>query len=317
MAAQYVYASAATESVNSYIIEQRDGSDLSLIRTRANAVWCGIADDQLWTLERDGALRNLLALDPADISQANLNVSVNAATTRVKTTNDRIYLIRQTGVASNDVLQRIDPGDGSVIWTRTGGMGTSPDHAIDDGTHVYVAALNSPYPLTKIDADTGTIVSSVNLTIGRPTDLAALNGSVFASSAVPSRLQKVTTSSMTIASTYSFTGSGIDAISSYSDDIFYGRGNVFYRFDVASGTEVETLSTTYGHQSLVTLDDEFYTGGDGGSATTGELTRIGAVPLTQLDAVNNVAARNSYGVAAWSQAAPAGLSGIFVGAVVF
>ena len=309
MAARYVYRSAYTITPAAYVVEQRDGDDLSLTQTITDAAYCGIAGTRLWTSST--VTSDVMARNLDDISIVDLTA---ARTGELRVDNDHLYFVVRTGSATTDQLIRHDTSDGSVLWTVTGSVGLSPDSVADDGTHVYVAAVGSPFRLTKIETATGSVVGSVNLG-NEPTDLQVINGDLFVSFNVAPQLRQVDTSSMTVTNTYSYTGFGIQALTTDGTDLIYGRGLDLFRFSPSTGTVVETLNnTSFGHQKIVHNAGNVYSATAG--TTAGRLSRFSTNPLAQEYAFGNLSNPQLLNIAAWDGIRP-GPSGIFVGAVVF
>ncbi len=307
MAAQYVYRSAYTISPAAFVVEQRAGDDLSLMQTITNAAYCGIADSRLWTSST--VTSDVMARSLDDVSIIELTA---ARTGELRVDNDHLYFVVRTGSATNDKLVRHDTSDGSVLWTVTGSVGLSPDSVADDGTHVYVAAVGSPFRLTKIDISSGSVIGSVDLG-NQPTDLQVVNGDLFVSFDVAPQLRQVDTSSMTVTNTYTFTGAGIQALTTNGTDLIYGRGTNLYRFSISTGTVAETLSnTSFAHQKIVHTADSIYSASAG--TTVGRLSKFSISPLVQDVALGDLTNPQLLDISAWD-GIPLGAAGWVVGSV--
>ncbi len=302
MAAEYVYCSVGASLINSAKVEQRNGDDLSLVRTESDLRFAQVANGKVWCVGINGNANTLFALNADDISQT---VHTTAITTlwRVRCSNDRVYTSVQSGNANNDKVSRIDPDDGTILWTTTGGMGLSPDEMVDDADYVYVASIGtSPFRVSKLRISDGVVDDFLTLSIGRPTGMALIGDELFVAADVTPRLERIDTITMSSVATYTLTNPPEDVITD-GTDLFFGSGNNLLRWSPSSGSTAEQIATTYNHAALTYLDGDLYSVGTGTVTNVGEMTYATTSPLTQVTTAAPVG-RLGFDVAAWSQAVP-------------
>lgn len=245
----HVYTSTFNSTGSAARVEQWNALSLTVEAYQDDVQFCAVVGDRVWTVGVNAKAGNLYALDVADVGSTLVTRSVLSSLSQVRASNGRIYTSCQTGNAATDRVDRIDPADGTSVWTTTGGMGVSPALMVDDGTYVYVAKTGqSPFSVSRLDIGTGTVVSALSLTTGRPTDMIVVGGDLFVSYAVDSYLDRIDLASFTVANTYSVNAE-IRDLSTDGTDIFYSEGLFFAngflnRWDVAAGAEAESLSTS-------------------------------------------------------------------------
>jgi hypothetical protein len=303
----HVYTSTSNPTTSAARVEQWDALSLTLEASQDDVQFCAVAGDQVWAVGVNTKLGNLYALDIADVSSTLVTRSILSSLYQVRSSNGRIYTTCQTGNAATDRVDRINPSDGTSLWTTTGGMGVSPALMVDDGTYVYVAKTGqSPFSVSRLDISTGTIVSTLSLTAGRPADMIVVGGDLFVSYSDNSYLDQIDLASFTVSNTYSV-APVIVGLSTDGTDIFYSEGALFAngflnRWDVSAGAEAESLGTSsLIYDQTVYAATRLYGLSSGTSASTLSSFRTGPLRLgtaTATPAYRNVVDIDLYGTIA-------------------
>jgi hypothetical protein len=311
-------ASVSLSGSQPFRLERFDPNTLSLLDYIDQRASPALAEKNLWAQGTAGDLGKIYRLDPNDVTNSLATVSIGGANSvsRLHGTNDRLYLTELSGATSNDRTDRLDPNDGSVIWSVNGTVcGPNPSRVVDDGTYAYVVnAEFTARSVTKLDAADGSFVDDVQLG-NEPFDLALVGTDLYVLRGAPNAMDRIDTATMTVTTAGVVTGS-FGGIATDDVDVFLSRGGVSneagVRFDVDSQTIVETATVGSGQAGLnAYLDVDFYTTGYSGS--TGNVTRFSRGPL----ASQATTTLFGYPQAIAVMYANPGLSGIFVGAVVF
>lgn len=277
-----VYVASFTPSGSfPFRLERFDPLTLTLLDYEDDRASPALADGNLWAQGTAGDSGNIYRLDRDDVS--NSLATVNLGSVGLLTgTNDRLYLTEASGATSNDRTDRLDPDDGSVIWTVNGTVcGPNPTRVVDDGTYAYVVnAEFTARSVTKLNAADGSFVDDVQLST-EPGDLALVGTDLYVLRTFTA-VDRIDTASMTVTTAGAATGS-FGGIATDGTDVFLSRSGISnaagVRFDVASQTIAETETVPDNQAGLTAyLDVDFYTTGFSGS--TGAVARFSRGPLT-------------------------------------
>jgi hypothetical protein len=261
-----VYVSTYTTSGPfAFNLRQYEPVTMTLQGSVADRAYAVVVDGRVWCLGTGTDAGYIYELDRDDITTQLQSVNVSSAG-YLSSANGRLYLSEASGSTSNDRVDRLDPTDGSVIWTVSGTIcGPNPTHVSDDGTYVYVVnADGTARTVTKLDLSDGSFVDDVQLS-GEPTQVVVIGGTVFAARA--NAFDAIDTATMTVSSSYSASGLGY-GIATDGVDLFLSRtgvGNSFgSRFDVASSTIAETVTLLDSQAGIgCAFDQRLYTTGAG------------------------------------------------------
>jgi len=231
----------------------------------ADRAYAVVVDGRVWCLGTGTDAGYIYELDRDDITTQLQSVNVSSAG-YLSSANGRLYLSEASGSTSNDRVDRLDPTDGSVIWTVSGTIcGPNPTHVSDDGTYAYVVnADGTARTVTKLDLSDGSFVDDVQLS-GEPTQVVVIGGTVFAARA--NAFDAIDTATMTVSSSYSASGLGY-GIATDGVDLFLSRAGVgnslVSRFDVTSSTIAETVTLLASQAGIgCAFDQRLYTTGAG------------------------------------------------------
>ena len=261
-----VYVSTYTTSGPfAFNLRQYEPVTMTLQGSVADRAYAVVVDGRVWCLGTGTDAGYIYELDRDDITTQLQSVNVSSAT-YLSSANGRLYLSEASGSTSNDRLDRLDPTDGSVIWTVSGTIcGPNPTHVSDDGTYAYVVnADGTARTVTKLDLSDGSFVDDVQLS-GEPTQVVVIGGTVFAARA--NAFDAIDTATMTVSSSYSASGLGY-GIATDGVDLFLSRAGVgnslVSRFDVTSSTIAETVTLLASQAGIgCAFDQRLYTTGAG------------------------------------------------------
>lgn len=261
-----VYVSTYTTSGPfAFNLRQYEPVTMTLQGSVADRAYAVVVDGRVWCLGTGTDAGYIYELDRDDITTQLQSVNVSSAG-YLSSANNRLYLSEASGSTSNDRVDRLDPTDGSVIWTVSGTIcGPNPTHVSDDGTYAYVVnADGTARTITKLDLSDGSFVDDVQLS-GEPTQVVVIGGTVFAARA--NAFDAIDTATMTVSSSYSASGLGY-GIATDGIDLFLSRAGVgnslVSRFDVASSTIAETVTLLASQAGIgCAFDQRLYTTGAG------------------------------------------------------
>jgi len=276
-----VYVASYTPSGSfPFRLERFDPLTLTLQEYIDDMASPAIAAANLWAAGTAGNAGNIYRLNRDDVSDVLATVNVGSVSL-LNGTNDRLYLTELTGNTSSDRTDRLDPDDGSVVWSVSGTVcGPNPTKVIDDGTHAYVVnAEGTARTITKLDASDGSFVDDVQL-LGEPFDMTLVGTDLYVLRGTTA-MDRIDTSTMTATS--GVLTAALGGIATDQTDVFLSQGGIGFsgalRYDVGSQTTAEGLSLSAGQAGAVAaLDVEFYA--TGYSGTTGSVTRLSLSPLT-------------------------------------
>ena len=261
-----VYVSTYTTSGPfAFNLRQYEPVTMTLQGSVADRAYAVVVDGRVWCLGTGTDAGYIYELDRDDITTQLQSVNVSSAG-YLSSANGRLYLSEASGSTSNDRVDRLDPTDGSVIWTVSGTIcGPNPTHVSDDGTYAYVVnADGTARTVTKLDLSDGSFVDDVQLS-GEPTQVVVIGGTVFAARA--NAFDAIDTATMTVSSSYSASGLGY-GIATDGVDLFLSRAGVgnslVSRFDVTSSTIAETVTLLASQAGIgCAFDQRLYTTGAG------------------------------------------------------
>ena len=257
-----VYVSTYTTSGPfAFNLRQYEPVTMTLQGSVADRAYAVVVDGRVWCLGTGTDAGYIYELDRDDITTQLQSVNVSSAG-YLSSANGRLYLSEASGSTSNDRVDRLDPTDGSVIWTVSGTIcGPNPTHVSDDGTYAYVVnADGTARTVTKLDLSDGSFVDDVQLS-GEPTQVVVINNTVFA--ARPNAFDAIDAATMTVSNSYSYSGLNY-GIATDGTDLFLTGNNVVSRFDVASSTIAENRTVLVSMAGIgIAFDQRLYTTGAG------------------------------------------------------
>ncbi len=283
MAGVYV-ASVDLTGSQPFRLERFDPLTLTLLDYIDARASPALAAGNLWAQGTGGDLGKIYQLDLDDVTNtlATVNVGGPSSVSRLHGTNDRLYLTELLGATSNDRTDRLDPDDGSVIWSVNGTVcGPNPSRVVDDGTYAYVVnAEFNARSVTKLNAADGSFVDDVQLN-SEPSDLTLVGTDLYVLRS-GGAMDRVNSTTMTVTTAGVATGQ-FGGIATDDVDVFLSRAvsvdqDAAARFDVGTQSVLETATVSAGQANLnAFLDVDFYTTGYSGS--TGNVTRFSRGPL--------------------------------------
>ena len=311
-----VYVASYTPSGSfPFRLERFDPLTLTLEEYIDDMASPAIAAGNLWAAGTAGNAGNIYRLNRDDVSDVLATVNVGSAGL-LNGTNDRLYLTEASGTTSNDRTDRLDADDGSVVWSVNGTVcGPNPTKVVDDGTHVYVVnAEFNARSVTKLNAADGSFVDDVQLN-SEPSDLTLVGTDLYVLR-TGGAMDRVDSTTMTVTTAGAATGQ-FGGIATDGVDVFLSRAvsvdqGTAARFEVSTQSIQEGVTVPLNQAGLTaSLNVDFYT--TGYASSTGNVTRFSRGPL----ASQATTTLFGYPQAIAVLYANPGLSGIFVGAVVF
>jgi hypothetical protein len=313
VAAEYVYTSTLdSSSPANWTVTQLDSS-LAVQGTQTDVAYCAVANDKVWSVGRNTNLGYLYSFDVDDITTTIDTTLITAsAFMLVRATNDRLYVAIQGATQAASSISRIDPADGSILWTTTGTyVGSTPNYMTDDGQHVYsVGVLSGVVSLIKLDIDTGIYITSAaaNAAIS---DLRAFDGDLYAMTTSGDLLTYETTS-LTNTATVSISASARE-VTDDGTDLLIGYSSGIRRYDTSSASIVETASISGTPLYLAHSSGVLY--GLSANTPSSFVRQYSTSPIADITGQTSITGTTGIDIDVYGL--PVGITGWFVGTIAY